>query len=355
MPKSIEVSLENKGLLFETPNILQIQCRNIASYPFDSEFSKTIGVISVNEKNKYSSFHHTFKGNEFYAFENRLNKNFEILITDEEGSRVKIYQGVPTILEISVIESKMENEINVTCTSNPSIFHPKNCPTEFTSILSTPLELNEEWKVALSCITFKNDFKFDSSFNFKFSYFQYDTSGNEVLKRTNIKIDENVKSVQHIFEIFSNALKVHVDDSAESADVTAEVQTHQVGFVNVSSEGILTIYFTQATKFTLTPHLAMVLGVISNPFDSADIKYQEESVEYEIGLEVNSQNSHTGGIFIGSTPIDFNFSLDQKFMFVQMGALKDIPIGNGNEELYWSPLFHNLHQFSHRVTTSDIR
>ena len=27
--KSIEVSLENKGLLFETPNILQIQYRNV--------------------------------------------------------------------------------------------------------------------------------------------------------------------------------------------------------------------------------------------------------------------------------------------------------------------------------------
>ena len=217
----------------------------------------------------------------------------------------------------------MENEINVTCTSKTSKIHPKNCPTEFTSILARPLEINEEWKVALTSITFKNDFKFDSNFHFRFSYYQYDISGNQEIKRINIEIDKNVKSVRHIFEIFTNALKSHVDTNLDS-----KKHGRQVGFVKLATEGILTIYFAKPTKFTLTPHLAMVLGVISNPFDSADINYQEESVEYEIGLEVNSQNSHTGGIFIGSTPIDFNFSLDQKF--AQMEAIKEVPIGNGN-------------------------
>ena len=45
---TIEVNHENQNLLFPTPNILQIKCRNIRSYPFDSEYTKTIGVINVS-------------------------------------------------------------------------------------------------------------------------------------------------------------------------------------------------------------------------------------------------------------------------------------------------------------------
>ena len=64
-PRKIEVSLENQGLLFETPKILQINCENIKSYPFNESFTKSIGVVNLKENNGSSSFHHTFKGNKF--------------------------------------------------------------------------------------------------------------------------------------------------------------------------------------------------------------------------------------------------------------------------------------------------
>ena len=283
--------------------------------------TKTIGLIHVNEEMKYSGFHHSFKGNEFYHLENKLNENFEILITDELDRRVKIYQGKPTLLEISVIEDKM-NEKNIRGNSQISSIYPKNSPTEFKFDLPGPLELNEEWKCALSSITFKNDFKFDSNFNFLFSYYQYDGFDNEILSRRNIKIDHNAKSAKDIYEAFKAAIEKHEDPESE-------YNGNKVGFVACRDEGIMTILFTKPTKFTLSPHLAMLLGVITKSLDDSSINYQVESIENNIGRNSNS----FGGTFIASRPVDFQFDLDEKFMFLESDILKEMPVGSGSGKL----------------------
>ena len=317
----IEISYDNPGLHFKTPNILQLKCTNIANYPLNDSYCKTIGLVHVNDDIKYSSFHHTFKGNEFYHLENKVNEDFEIIITDELDRRIKTYQGKPTLLEISVIEDKM-NEKNIRGNSQISSIYPKNSPTDFKFNLPGPLMINEEWKCALSSITFKNDFKFDSSFIFKFSYYQYDQFDNEILSRTNIKIDHNTKTAKDIFEAFKDALENHHDPESE-------YNGNKVGFVACRDEGVMTILFIKPTKFTLSPHLAMLLGVITNPLDDSTLNYQIESIENNIGRNSNS----FGGTFIGTRPVDFQFNLEQKFMFLESSILKEMPVGNGSGRL----------------------
>ena len=371
-PRKIEVSLENQGLLFETPKILQINCENIKSYPFNESFTKSIGVVNLKENNGSSSFHHTFKGNQFYPVESKLNETWEISIADEHGSILELYEGTPTILEISAIpiQEKMENAINVTCNSEISKFHPKNSPTDFTTVLNTPLFLDHDWRVALSSITFKNNFKFDSNFVFQFSYKQFDKKGRAVIKRNNIKIDENVKTVGEIYNIFKKILKKHtpqkhedkIDESEESQpenNLDSELtnttnkrdrSTAKVGNVDLSEDGIMTILFKRATVLTLTPHLAMILGVNNDPFERNIENYNEESVTIEIGLDRNANNQFTGGIYIASIPINFNFNLKQKFMLVEMNVIKNVSIGNGNEKIVRIiPL--SLETFGQYVTT----
>ena len=333
-PKTVRVDLDNQGLLFETPKILQIKCDNIKSYPFNSSFTKTIGIVNLKENNTNSSFHHTFKGNQFYPVESKINETWEILITDENNSRLKLYEGIPTILEISAIEDKMENELNVTCNSEISEFHPKNCPTNFTTVLNTPIKIDRDWKVALSSITFKNNFKFDSSFDFRFSYWQYNKKNKEILKRTNIKIDENVTTVKEIFESFKSILKKHkVDEDSQSPNgpdgtsrKTRSPRNKKIANVDLSENQIMTFVFPRATKLSLSPHLAMVLGANNNPFE----RNNKEWVDIEVGNNPDSNDEHTGGTSTASIPIDFNLNLKQKFMFVEMSAIKNVPIGNGN-------------------------
>ena len=370
--RKIEVSLENQGLLFETPKILQIKCENIKAYPFNESFTKSIGVVNLKENNGSSSFHHTFKGNQFYPVESKLNETWEISIADEHGSILELYEGTPTILEISAIpiQGKMENAINVTCNSEISKFHPKNSPTDFTTVLNTPLFLDRDWRVALSSITFKNNFKFDSNFVFQFSYTQFDKRGRAIIKRNNIKIDENVQTVREIYEIFKKILKKHnpqndedeIHESEESQpenildnEITINVKkrdrsTAKVGNVDLSEDGIMTILFKRATVLKLTPHLAMILGVNNNPFERNIENYNQESVTIEVGLGQNSNNQSTGGVYIASIPINFNFNLKQKFMFVEMNVIKNVCIGNGNAKIVKIiPL--SLESFGQYVTT----
>ena len=370
--RKIEVSLENQGLLFETPKILQIKCENIKAYPFNESFTKSIGVVNLKENNGSSSFHHTFKGNQFYPVESKLNETWEISIADEHGSILELYEGTPTILEISAIpiQGKMENAINVTCNSEISKFHPKNSPTDFTTVLNTPLFLDRDWRVALSSITFKNNFKFDSNFVFQFSYRQFDKEGKSILKRNNIKIDENVKTVREIYESFKKILKrhksqKHEDEIHELVDPQPEIlvanelanarkkrnrRNAKVGNVDLSEDGIMTILFKRATVLKLTPHLAMILGVNNNPFERNIENYNQESVTIEVGLGQNSNNQSTGGVYIASIPINFNFNLKQKFMFVEMNVIKNVCIGNGNAKIVKIiPL--SLESFGQYVTT----
>ena len=370
--RKIEVSLENQGLLFETPKILQIKCENIKAYPFNESFTKSIGVVNLKENNGSSSFHHTFKGNQFYPVESKLNETWEISIADEHGSILELYEGTPTILEISAIpiQGKMENAINVTCNSEISKFHPKNSPTDFTTVLNTPLFLDRDWRVALSSITFKNNFKFDSNFVFQFSYTQFDKRGRAIIKRNNIKIDENVQTVREIYEIFKKILKKHNPQNDEDEihefeesqpenildnEITINVKkrdrsTAKVGNVDLSEDGIMTILFKRATVLKLTPHLAMILGVNNNPFERNIENYNQESVTIEVGLGRNSNNQSTGGVYIASIPINFNFNLKQKFMFVEMNVIKNVCIGNGNAKIVKIiPL--SLESFGQYVTT----
>ena len=326
---TITVNKKNKGLLFKTPNILQIKCENIKAYPHDSKFTKTIGVIKLNSENKYSSFSHTFKGNEFYPLENKLNETWEIKITDENNSRIKLYQGTPTILEISAIETNMENELNIKCTSEISEIYPNNCPTEFTSQQAQPIEISSithEWQVALSSITFKNHFKMDSNFHFKFSYYCYDMDLNMVCFLKHFAIQET--SVEGILKKFKKKLATTIDVMKKRHTRTTRAPIGKV----LLEGGMLSINFQQATKITFTPHLAMVLGLDKNNYDS-DTDYTKESVQYEIGITANTNNDHTGGLVSGLRPVDYSFNLTPKFMFVEMDAIKDIPIGNQNGKI----------------------
>ena len=76
--------------------------------------------------------------------------------------------------------------------------------------------------------------------------------------------------------------------------------------MKLSNEGILTIFFNYDTKLTFSLHMAMILGVNSNPFDS-NTNYREESVKCEIGSEANSNNEVTGGLFYRYKTYRFQF------------------------------------------------
>ena len=120
--------------------------------------------------------------------------------------------------------------------------------------------------------------------------------------------------------------------------------------MSLSNDGHMTILFERATIMTLTPHMAMLLGMKNEPLVRNIENYNDESVTIEIGTKPNSNGNYTGGIYTSSVPINFNFNLKQKFMFIEMNAIKNVAIGNGNGKiLKIIPL--SLESFGQYVTT----
>ena len=50
-------------------------------------------------------------------------------------------------------------------------------------------------------------------------------------------------------------------------------------------------------------------------------------------LKKNTNNDNTGGSYVAARPINFNFNLKQKFMFVETNIIKDVPVGSGNGKI----------------------
>ena len=313
--KGIEIRYDNKSLLFETPTILKIVCKNIEPYFNNNSYCQVIGFVHLNEEDKYKSFHHTFKGNEFFTLRNNINELFEIIILDENNKKLKLSKGVPTILELSGVENHtMSLEENIIGNSEKSKFF-QNSPTNFKFHLSQTLQYNEEWKCAISSITFKNDFKNDNTFDFSFTYVQYDGNDNEKLSKS-ITIDHTLKTPMQIYETFRDSLLSHDDIESQYNGETIAIST-------LNHPNIMSIVFGCKTKVYFSKHLAQLLGIITEP-------YTTELPQITVG---NNIIVNQGGMYIASMPLDLNFDLSPKFMFIECNFLKNIPVGNGSSRI----------------------
>ena len=63
-------------------------------------------------------------------------------------------------------------------------------------------------------------------------------------------------------------------------------------------------------------HLAQLLGIITEANASG-------LPEFTVG------HDNHGGIYTASIPLDLNFNMSQKFMFIECNFLKNIPVANG--------------------------
>ena len=71
----------------------------------------------------------------------------------------------------------------------------------------------------------------------------------------------------------------------------------------------------------------------NEPFTRNIENYTNESVTIEVGHTPNFNGEQTGGTYTASIPINFSFNLKQKFMFIEMNAIKNVAIGNGNGKI----------------------
>ena len=137
--QGIKIDLDNKGLEFDPPALMKIVCEQISPYITQDSYSKVIGVVDIDPKNRNKIMTHTFKGNEVFQLEHTENSHFEIKLLDEYNRRIQIGQSIPTIVELNATQSKM-TKFNIRGDSGNNL-NPSNKPSKFKIILP-----KEEWK-----------------------------------------------------------------------------------------------------------------------------------------------------------------------------------------------------------------
>ena len=95
----------------------------------NDSYSQMIGLLSIKADLIDNQLHHTFKEEQFYQLHHSVNNVFSIELRDEKNEKLRLNEGLPTILVLGM--KKMTNpDINVQIHSSDNHFFD-NTPTNF--------------------------------------------------------------------------------------------------------------------------------------------------------------------------------------------------------------------------------
>ena len=339
----IVMDINHEGFYFKTPQLIKIICKNIENVISNNTFSKMIGLVSINSDQLHKHFHHTFKGHEYFPLQNRIGNVFDILLLDENNEKIRIVEGFPTLLELKVKEI-MEEERPVRVGSNDNQFFD-NTPTNFKVYLSESLNLTNEYKCAVTSITYRNNFKCDESFEFYFTCLKIGTK-EEIVSTTKIMVGLNSKNAEEVFEDFKQKMNnLEVINTLSLKDETTEEAN--------DDNGLIYMLFNTQVVLSFSHHLALLLGIMKNFIK--DERKMEIIFEYGVDVEVKEEklqnleetnkkiaelqksndviikvgNRGYGGRYTGTRPVDKQYKIKQEFIFLLGNFIKNVCVGNG--------------------------
>ena len=310
--QGIKIDLDNQGLKFDPPALMKIVCEQISPYITQDSYSKIIGVVDIDSKDRNKIMTHTFKGNEVFQLEHTENSHFEIKLLDEYNRRIQIGLSLPTIVELNATPSKM-SKFNIRGDSGNNL-NPSNKPSKFKIILPKGVEINKQWKCALSSISFRNNFHYNQFLDLSFDMFAYtgilDESGNIrdddiIYSISKTKIDDSCTDVRKVF----NNFKQTIEDVKHRHNEGSQGKVANFIFTN-SRRVIIEANFNMSLR--LSPDLARILG-----FTTVIDRTNEKMV---ITLKA-------GNRYITSSTVDNSYTLKDQFMYVSCNFLDFIPWG----------------------------
>ncbi len=371
----IRLNSDHQGLNYDNPQIVKIICKNVNNILSNDSFSQMIGLLSIKPELINNQLHHSFKEEQFYQLHHSVNNVFSIELRDEKDEKLRLNEGLPTILVLGM--KKMTNQdINVQIHSSDNHFFD-NTPTNFKVHLINSLNLNSEYKVALTSITYKNNFHVDESFDFYFVYYQIGAYG-EIVTKNKFDVGQNCKNAEEIFEKFEKTIKeIDIDETGEEKLLKAWSFRHHNRPIYMEVKVQVVLCFSY--------HLSRMLGVMKNYTDEEDnakINEEETSANEQLydaeiaKLKVQNRkntiaqinenknpddvilkigNNGWGGRYTGPKPANKEYKIEQQFLFLEADFIKLQPVGNGKGRIlktiaipkdasngYITENFHNL-------------
>ena len=350
----IRLNSDHQGLNYDNPQILKIICKNVNSILSNDSYSQMIGLLSIKPDLIDNQLHHSFKEEQFYQLHHSVNNVFSIELRDEKNEKLRLNSGLPTILVLGV--KKMTNpDINVQIHSSDNHFFD-NTPTNFKVHLTNSLNLNSEYRVALTSITYKNDFHVDESFDFYFVYYQIGAYG-QIVNTMKYDVGQNCKNAEEIFVKFEETIKeISTDETGQEKLLDAYSFHHHNRpiYMNFSVQVVLCFSY----------HLSRMLGVMKNYTDEEDnakLIEEEAAANAQVFTEGNIAklkvqnrkdtiakvnetmnpddvilkvgNNGYGGRYSGPKPTNRKYKIEQQFLFLEADFIKLLPVGNGKGKI----------------------
>jgi len=140
------------------PNLVKVKCDNIRSQIFNNSHSKDIEVIKPKFEKEMGHYFHEFENPIYVPLLNTTLRDLTFELTDEYDDRIKLSEGIATLLQISFkrmpsITKSFSVRLSPTVKTNDDLVN------SFETILPSTLNFDENWRVGLKEITFPSTIK----------------------------------------------------------------------------------------------------------------------------------------------------------------------------------------------------
>lgn len=141
------------------PKLIQIECTDIESQILNNNFYSHLAIFSPAFIQNERYFYREFQSMEYTTLQNTLLKKLSFKIRDEFDEQLQLLPGPATLIKLHLRKmSEPDKSFNVRLVSGPNIDFPRNTNTSFRVKLPQKLELNRNWKVALTNINYPTKF-----------------------------------------------------------------------------------------------------------------------------------------------------------------------------------------------------
>lgn len=140
---------------FKHPDLVRIQCDQIAEQMFNSKLTKDLKIFCPSFENKEKYTIHQFDSEEYAPISNSVLDKLSIKILNENNENIELDYGVSTFVKLKFKKMNL----------HPDNFNVRLSPNDHQSFnsfvidLPQPYYLDCDWKVSLSSINYANIFR----------------------------------------------------------------------------------------------------------------------------------------------------------------------------------------------------
>lgn len=234
---SAKISLDRPNY----PKYIKIMSEQIVPQILNSTFSSVLLIFSPDYKLNERYTFREIEAIDFVPLLNSTISEFSIKVVDENDQQLDLVSGHATVVKLILKEMPIDKtSFNVRLTSSQSIEYTDNSSSRFRVQLPTPLNLNENWRVAINSISHPTTFA---------------TFLNEQEHRIFFyKTEEDAVIYKHIFQ------KGHIYSETELArELDTFLRTKNIGSCSYVLDR-MQMLFSKTGKLAISDSAARVLG-----------------------------------------------------------------------------------------------